>query len=61
LLRGAEIRPWIMREMERLQISFAAYGVGKTLADGGELLMDFHGQYPKANWDGILGQMFLEA
>ena len=61
LLRGAEIRPWIMREMERLQISFAAYGVGRTLADGGELLKDFHKQYPNANWDGILGQMFLEA
>lgn len=61
LLRGAEVRPWIMREMERLQVSFATAGVGATLADGGELVPDFHRHFPKADWDGVLGQMFLEA
>ncbi|MBW7888188.1 MAG: glycine cleavage system protein H [Bacteroidetes bacterium] len=61
LLRDAEIRPWIMREMERLQIAFATNKVGATLADGGELVPDFHKHFPKADWDGILGHMFLEA
>ncbi len=61
LLKGDEIPNWITREMDRLQISFATSGVGATLADGGELTFDFHRHYPKADWDGILGQMFLEA
>ncbi|MBI2429824.1 MAG: hypothetical protein HYV29_13720 [Ignavibacteriales bacterium] len=61
LLKGDEVPNWIMREMERLQISFATSGVGATLADGGELVPDFHKHYPKADWDSVLGQMFLEA
>lgn len=61
LLRDGEIRPWMMREMERLQMSFASAGVGATLADGGELVPDFHKHFPGADWDGVLGQMFLEA
>ncbi len=61
LLQGKEVPNWIMREMERLQISFATSGVGATLADGGELVPDFHRHYPNADWDGILEQMFLEA
>jgi glycine cleavage system H lipoate-binding protein len=61
LLHGSEIRPWLTREMERLQMSFATSGIGVTLADGGELEPDFHRYYPNADWDGILGQMFLEA
>lgn len=61
LLKGNEVPNWIMREMERLQISFATSGVGATLADGGELTSDFHKHFPKADWDGILGQMFLQA
>ncbi len=61
LLRETEIRPWIMREMERLQFSFATSGAGITLADGGELIPDFHKHFPNADWDGVLGQMFLEA
>ncbi|MFA5832925.1 MAG: hypothetical protein WDA22_05535 [Bacteroidota bacterium] len=61
LLKGKEVPNWIMRELERLQISFATSGVGATLADGGELVPDFHRHFPKADWDGVLGQMFLEA
>lgn len=61
LLKAHEIRPWITREMERLQISFATSGIGPTLADGGELVPGFHRFFPKADWDGVLGQMFLEA
>ena len=61
LLKSEEVPNWILREMERLQISFSTSGVGATLADGGELVPDFHKHFPKADWDGILGQMFLEA
>jgi glycine cleavage system H lipoate-binding protein len=61
LLRGAEIRPWIMREMERLQMSLATTKIGFTLADGGELVPDMNRHYPNVDWDGIWGEMFLEA
>ena len=60
LLRGSEIKPWLMREMERLQISVAVEGVGATLADGGEPVRDFSKSYPGADWDSVLGEMFLE-
>jgi glycine cleavage system H lipoate-binding protein len=61
LLRGAEIRPWILREMERLQMSIPLEGVGTTLADGGELIADVWKQYPQVDWEGVWGEMFLEA
>jgi glycine cleavage system H lipoate-binding protein len=61
LLKGSEVPNWIMREMERLQFSLATKGVGVTLADGGVLVPDFQKYYPKTDWDGVLGQMFLEA
>ncbi len=35
LLRGAEIRPWIMREIERLQLALAPEGIGMSLAARG--------------------------
>jgi len=60
LLKGSEVPNWIMREMERLQMSFATAGVGVTLADGGELVPDFHNHFPKADWDAVLGLMFLQ-
>ncbi len=60
LLRGSEIKPWLMREMERLQFSLAAEGVGASLADGGEPVQDFSKSYPSADWDAVLGEMFLE-
>ncbi len=61
LLRGAEIRPWITREMERLQMSLATSKIGFTLADGGELLPDMNRHYPNVDWDAVWGEMFLEA
>ncbi len=61
LLKGDEVPAWIMREMERLQFSFATGGIGATLADGGELVPDFHRHFPDADWDGVLGQMFLQS
>ncbi len=60
LLRGAEVRPWMMREMERLHASLSTEGLGVALADGGVPVDDFSKAYPEADWDGVLGEMFLE-
>lgn len=60
LLSADEVPQWIVKEMERLQASLATGGIGVTLADGGELSHDFHRHYPNADWDGIVGQMFLQ-
>jgi hypothetical protein len=61
LLRGAEVWPWLMREMERLQITLSAeVGAAATLADGGVPVKDIAAAYPEANWDAVCGEMFLE-
>jgi hypothetical protein len=59
LLRGSEIRPWLMREMERLQLALSAEGAAPTLADGGVPVADIAASYPKADWDAVCGEMFL--
>lgn len=61
LLRGTEIRPWIMRELERLQLSLNSEGVGFSLADGGELVPDMWEHYPDVDWDGVWGEMLLKS
>jgi glycine cleavage system H lipoate-binding protein len=60
LLRGVEVRPWLMREMERLQLSLVAQDEAPTLADGGVPVADIAASYPKADWDAVCGEMFLE-
>jgi hypothetical protein len=60
LLRQGEIRPWLMREMERLQLALTAEGAAPTLADGGVPVEDIPASYPQMNWDAVCGQMFLE-
>jgi glycine cleavage system H lipoate-binding protein len=60
LLQGAEIRPWIMREIERLEFALASEGVGLSLADGGEVVSDVPAAYPNAAWDGVWSEIFLE-
>jgi len=59
LLRGAEIRPWIGREMERLQLALTAEGAAPALADGGVPVADIAASYPEADWDAVCGEMFL--
>lgn len=56
LLRGSEIHPWLMRELERLQLT-----LGATLADGGTPVADLSQAYPRADWDNVCAEMFLEA
>lgn len=60
LLRGAELRPWVMREMERLQLALTAEGITPALADGGVPVEDIPAACPAADWDSVAGEMFLE-
>ena len=60
LLCGAEIKPWLMREMERLQLALSAEGAAPTLADGGVPVADIAQSYPEADWDAVCGEMLLE-
>lgn len=60
LLKGSEISPWIMKELERLEMALSSREAGISLADGGELVEDLPANYPGVKWDGILGEIFLE-
>jgi hypothetical protein len=60
LLSGAEIKPWMMRELERLQLAMSMEGAGApSLADGGVPVDDLAAACPNANWDAICSQIFL--
>jgi glycine cleavage system H lipoate-binding protein len=60
LLRGAEVKAWITRELERLQIAMAPEQTGAALADGGVLMEDLPKANPEADWAAVYGEMFLE-
>jgi glycine cleavage system H protein len=59
LLRGAEVRAWVMRELERLQLALTAEGAAPSLADGGVPVDDLPASFPSADWDTVSGEMFL--
>jgi hypothetical protein len=61
LLRGSEVRPWLMREMERLQLALSRDTAAPTLADGGAPVDDISAGYPEADWDAVCGEMFLQS
>jgi hypothetical protein len=60
LLRGAEVRPWVTRELDRLQMLLTPAVAGTTLADGGVPVEDMPKALPDADWDAVWGRMFLE-
>ncbi len=60
LLRGREVQPWVMREIERLQLSLVRQNATPTLADGGVPVDDMPASCPDANWDDVCGDMFLQ-
>jgi hypothetical protein len=61
LLSGAEVKPWLMREMERLQLALTMEGASvPSLADGGVPVRDIAAAYPQTDWDAVCGEMFLE-
>jgi glycine cleavage system H lipoate-binding protein len=47
LLRGIEIGPWIVREMDRVEMMASGQAGIASLADGGELLPELGGQLPE--------------
>ncbi|HLK47831.1 MAG TPA: hypothetical protein VKT49_06835 [Bryobacteraceae bacterium] len=59
LLTKSEVRPWLLREMERLQLALTAQGA-PTLADGGVPVDDILASYPSADWDAVCSRMFLQ-
>jgi hypothetical protein len=61
LLGGAELRPWLMAEIERLERQFAPAATGPTLADGGVLIDGIMDAAPGEDWDRVTGSVFLES
>ena len=60
LLSGPEIKPWVMREIERLQLALSGDAALPTLADGGIPVDDIAAACPGADWDAVCGEMFLD-
>lgn len=60
LLLPCEVKPWLLREMDRLQLALSAEGV-PTLADGGVPVEDISADYPNADWDAVCSKMFLQS
>jgi hypothetical protein len=60
LLTAAEIEPWLLRQMERLQLAMSGDIVGASLADGGVPIQDPSMAYPDADWDSVWGELFLQ-
>jgi hypothetical protein len=61
LLRDSEVKPWLMRELERLQLALTMEGASMpSLADGGVPVADIAAAYPRTDWDAVCGEMFLE-
>ena len=60
LLGKAEIRPWILREVERLQGALSRGPSGSRMADGGMPIEDLALAIPETIRDEVLGEMLLE-
>jgi hypothetical protein len=61
LLHGAEVYPWITHEVERLKVALASKEAGVNFADAGVAAEDLSQCYPEADWDAVLGNVFLES
>jgi hypothetical protein len=60
LLGRSELKPWVSRELERLQVLLGSPALGPSLADGGVLMNDLPRAHPEADWDAVWGEAFLE-
>lgn len=60
LLHGREVSGWLRDELDRLQILLSPEATGPSLADGGVLMDDLTKAQPTADWDKVMGAMFLE-
>jgi hypothetical protein len=60
LLSAAEVRPWMLREVDRLQTTLTATGTTPALADGFDLVPDVGGSMPRRRYSALLGDLLLE-
>ena len=60
LLRPDEVRPWLGREMERLQLAVSGGRLRGSLADGGTLVEDFPAAVSEEQWENICAEIFLQ-
>ena len=60
LLSAGEVRPWLLRELERLQIMLPSVEGSASLADGGVPVDDLPAACPSANWDAVWGRVFMD-
>jgi glycine cleavage system H lipoate-binding protein len=60
LLRGAEARVWMVREIERLQQLASSDGLGATLADGGALAPDLGAHAGAVQWERLCDEILLQ-
>lgn len=59
LLHGPEVRGWMFRELQRLQLQLRAPNTLPSLADGGVLVHGLMDAVPEADWDAVLADTFL--
>ena len=59
LLTPGEAKGWMLREIERLQMSIAPGATGATLADGGVPVDDLSLVIPRDQLDDVYGMVFL--
>lgn len=59
LLVPCEIKPWLLREAERLQLALAPAGV-PTLADGGAMVPDLSAVGAEADWNTACDLLLLQ-
>jgi hypothetical protein len=60
LLRGSEVRAWVLDELERLQVLLTPVAHSAALADGGLMVKDLQQALPNADWDNVIGRLLLE-
>ncbi len=60
LLHGSEVKKWIQHEIGRLQVSLSDDQIGVSFADGGVLLDDLPEAFPRADWNRIYRELFLQ-
>jgi hypothetical protein len=60
LLHGPEVHGWLSREIERLQRQLQAHDSAPTPADGGMLMPNLMDALPRADWNTVLADTFLE-
>ena len=62
LLKGSEVKAWMIRELERLEIALGSReNLMPALADGGALVQDLAAEYPGLAWSDVRARMLLNS